>query len=172
MNNSASIVTKVLWSALLFSNFVFGYLVYSKLLGEGAEAATTVSYGLLSLGVLVAGGVYTFYKKTTSEEGLKKSLRNINLDNIQNLQMSKKQLDDFNNLDELGKKKFILRQQLLVKSILCWAVFESINTFGLAALVSLSTTTTLYYYHMTLAVLMMLMTYPSADSSLDRIRTF
>jgi hypothetical protein len=161
-------VTKVLWFALLFSNSVFAYLVWSGLMGEGAKEMSQMGYVFLGIGLVMSVGAFLFYKSSTGEDKIRESLQKVDLNsvNLQNNNLYK----DYDQLDESTKRKMIIANQMMVKSILTWALIETVNIFGVMGIISFFTTVDFYYYHFATAIVLMFLTFPSYLARLEEIR--
>ncbi|MCR9205263.1 MAG: hypothetical protein NXH75_11830 [Halobacteriovoraceae bacterium] len=164
-------VIKILWGALLFSNLVFGFLVYSKMI-LAPESVTAEGFVQYLPYVLASGSLMIsllFFLNAMNFDGHKAKFNSLNVEqnNIQPQHSSQ-----FEELDEDEKKRFMVLTQIMVKLIVSWALAESINIFGIVG-IFLGLPTDQYWYFFTTGVGLMIFTFPkNIYSRLQNLRSY
>ena len=162
-------IQKIMWGSLLFSNCVFFYLVYTDMIGtknlqESNEIIAKVPY---FMAVILGTASFMIFRSTKNQEKLKKQLEKIKIGGPSNIQMTSAQIEEFNNMSDADKKKYILRNNIFIKYIISWALAESVNIFGLIG-PFLGMPRNHYYTFFAVAIGLMLTSFPSKNESIDR----
>lgn len=164
-------VIKILWGALLFSNLVFGFLVYSKMILAPDDIIAEgfvqyLPYALASGSLIIS---LFFFLNAMNFDGHKARFNSLNVEksNVQPQYSSQ-----FEELDEEEKKRFTILAQIMVKLIVSWAFAESVNIFGIVG-IFLGLPTEQYWYFFTTALGLMIFTFPkNIYSQLQSLRSY
>lgn len=158
--------TKILWGALLSSNLIFGFLVYSKLI-VGPEYATSdiLHYIPYALGIGAMSMSLVFYSKATNFEDFKRKFNSSAFNKrVEDFTPQAQTADQYEALDHTEKKQFHILQQSFILFILTWAMAEATNIMGIVG-IFLGMNPEHYWYFFTVGVGLMFYTFPKQLSS-------
>lgn len=147
-------ITKVMWGALLFSNCIFTYLVWSGTIADQKNVSDIWHYSAF-LAVVVALGIFFYYTKSHSDQVLNDEYQKIMYGPLPKMNVPAAQMRQFELLNEQDQKRFYFNTKVLSKSILLWSLCESISVLGIVS-IFLGMPETYYYYFFAIAVALML----------------
>ncbi len=126
-----NMVVYILWGALTFSQLIYAFLIYMKLLGAPEPSPDFFSGNLLSIGnimilvCLVAALLSAFFfNKNRDVAGLEQELKSMSTSLDPNHQMTPGQFEALKNSGPEIIKYFNLRGRILTRYILSWAMNE------------------------------------------------
>lgn len=164
------LIPKILWGALLFSNIIFGYLVYSGMLASSSShLSQEILYAIVGVALIVGSVSIYIFNSSKNLDKLKKTYRSLTGELNKNAQMTPDQFEEFNKLSEHDRKIFNLRGTLFVKGILSLALAESINVLGISAVV-MGMSKQNYFYFFAVAVGLTLMMFPRHEEVLKNVK--
>jgi len=159
----------VLFGAICFSSIIFGYLVFSGMVGKNSPGPwpsinllDEQNYGLY-IAIIIATVNSILFRKNFAVENLKQKFNSINASTTPPIFKIPKQETDFKNASDSEKKEFIFRTYLLEKYILNWSLNNTITVIGLMSVVALQCPISCFYYFIVTTVVMQFIMRPKVS---------
>lgn len=160
----------ILWGAFFTSHFVFAYLVWSGMLSGGSyDPNGPTEWHLFSA---IASGMaiisFVLFRYVNSVERAKKLYQRAPT-NFSVQFMLVDSMNKFQDLPDEDKKRYFLFADIQTKTILAYALAESVNIFGICNLF-LNMKTEYYYYFFAAGILLMGTMFPKAKEIVKNVR--
>lgn len=160
---------KILWGALLFSQFIFCFLVLSGILHPHQAPNTLVVNILYGAGAVAAFASYYFHKKAVDLDRLKGKFRTIAPTLTMHANYTPEMIREFDQLPDDEKRKIALRFDLQTKMIIACALAESVTIYGLVGVI-MGMPPNHFLAFFGIGVLLMLMYFPRHTELLEQVR--